>query len=424
MMPHPRRYTASWVLPFEGPPIANGAVLLDDTGRIAAVGPEADVPAPPGAGAVRLPPDWLLVPGFINTHTHLELTGLDGAAPDAEFPDWIREIITLKAGRSPADFLAAARQGIRDGWSQGITTVADTGDSGAVIAALAEMGGSGVCYHEVFGPHPEQAEVQFRSWVGRLEQLSGHAGGRVRLGASPHAPYSVSGPLYRLVAAHAAQHRLPLAVHLAESEAETLLLERGEGGFAKAWQGRGIPLPDTGGRSPVQWLDHHGVLTPATLCIHLVRAGAADLDLLARRGAAVAHCPRSNRRHGHGSAPLSAMLARGLRVGAGTDSVASVSPLDLLAEVRLARELGGLSAEDALGLVTISAARALGLEAEVGSLTPGKWGDLVACDVGGPVDAARLADTLLSRGTAAVRLAVVGGREVYRSRPSAVSHQP
>jgi cytosine/adenosine deaminase-related metal-dependent hydrolase len=413
MIPLPRRYTASWVLPFEGPPIANGAVLLDASGRIAAIGPDREVPAPSGIDQVRLAPTWVLLPGFINTHTHLELTGLDGGAPEAGFPDWIRQIIALKAGRSPSDFLAAARQGIRDGWSQGVTTIADTGDSGAVIAALAEMGASGICYHEVFGPHPAQAETQFHSWVERLGQLREHVSARVRLGASPHAPYSVSGSLYRLVATHATRHGLPLAVHLAESEDESLLLERGTGGFAKAWEERKIPLPEWAGRSPVQWLDHHGVLTPSTLCIHMVRAGDGDLDLVARRGAAVAHCPRSNRRHGHGSAPLAAMLARGLRVGAGTDSVASVCPMDLLAEVRTARELGGLSAEDALGLVTISAARALGLETEIGSLAPGKWGDLAACDLGGPVDAARLADTVLSRGSSAVRLTVVGGSKVF-----------
>jgi 5-methylthioadenosine/S-adenosylhomocysteine deaminase len=109
------------------------------------------------------------------------------------------------------------------------------------------------------------------------------------------------------------------------------------------------------------------------------------------------------------------MLGRGLRVGLGTDSVASVSPLDLLAEARAARALAGLSAEAGLQLVTLSAARALGLEREIGSLAPGKWGDLAALDLGGPVDAARLADTVLSRGSAAVRLAVVGGREVFRS---------
>lgn len=414
MRPGPARYTASWVLPFEGPPIFRGAVLLDAAGRIAQVGPDSEVPAPPGVERVDLAPALALLPGFINTHTHLELTGLGGAAQEAEFPDWIRRIIALKAERSAQEFTAAARQGIRDCWAQGITTVADTGDSGAVLAALAELGGSGVCYHEVFGPAPEQAERQFREWAARMEVLGSIAGGRVRLGASPHAPYSVSGPLYRQVAAFAAERGLPMAVHLAESEAESLLLERGDGGFARAWQARGIPLPTSQGRSPVRWLEAHGALGPATLCIHVVRADREDLDLLAHRKAAVAHCPRSNHRHGHGVAPLAGMLERGIRVGVGTDSVASVAPLDLLAEARAARELGGLTAEAALGLVTISAARALGLEGEIGSLAPGKWGDLAVVDLDAPVDAARLAATLLSRGTADVDRTVVGGREVYR----------
>jgi cytosine/adenosine deaminase-related metal-dependent hydrolase len=420
MTPVPRRYTASWVLPFEGPPIPRGAVLLDDAGRIAQVGPDPEVPAPPGVKRQDLEPHSALLPGFINTHTHLELTGFNDVAPEAEFPDWIRRIITLKSGRSARDFLSAARQGIHDGWAQGITTVADTGDSGAVLAALVELGGSGICYHEVFGPHPDQAEQQFRAWAGRMGELGAQAEGRVRLGASPHAPYSVSGELYRRVAAFAADRGLPMAVHLAESEAESRLLDRGEGGFARAWRARAIPLP-VGGRSPVRWLDEHGVLGPATLCIHVVRADSQDLDLLASRRAAVAHCPRSNRRHGHGSAPLRGMLDRGLRVGVGTDSVASLGPLDLLAEARAARELGVLSAEAALALVTISAARALGLDGEIGSLAPGKWGDLAVVDLGGPVDAARLADTVLSLGGTAVRRTVVGGREVFIGNRESVS---
>ena len=79
------------MLPFEGPPIADGAVLLDDAGRIVAVGPEHAVPAPPGIDAVRLAPTRLLLPGFVNTHTHLELTGFDGVAAEADFPAWIRQ---------------------------------------------------------------------------------------------------------------------------------------------------------------------------------------------------------------------------------------------------------------------------------------------------------------------------------------------
>lgn len=412
-MPAPRRYTASWVLPFEGPPVADGAVLIGEDGRIEAVGSARNVPSPPAVQEVALGPAAALLPGLINAHTHLELTGLDAAAPEADFPAWIRRIIALKAGRTPADFLAAARQGIRDGWAQGVTTVADTGDSGAVLAALAELGGSGVCYHEVFGPHPDVAERQFTAWAARMEELSRLTTSRARLGASPHAPYSVSAQLYRRVAAWAGERELPIAVHLAESEAESELL-RGEGGFAMAWEGRGIPLPESGGCSPVEWLDQQAVLGPRTLCIHMVRASGADLDRIARRGAAIAHCPRSNRRHGHGVAPLGRMLDRGIPVGVGTDSVASVSPVDLFAEARAAREIGRLTAERALELITVSAARALGLEREIGTLAPGKWGDLVAVDLGRPVDAAGLADTLLTGGGNAVRETVVGGRTVYR----------
>jgi cytosine/adenosine deaminase-related metal-dependent hydrolase len=409
----PRRYTASWVLPCEGPPIEHGAVLVDRTGRIAAVGPDAVVPAPPGTGLVELP-GVALLPGLINAHTHLELTGLEGAAPQTGFADWIRRIIALKAARSPAEALAAAEQGIRECWAAGITTVADTGDSGAVIQALAGLGASGIAYHEVFGPDPAQADVQFAAWVSRVDELAAFAGPRVLLGASPHAPYSVSGPLYRRVAEFARSRGLPLAVHLAEGVDESLLLERGEGAFARAWAKRGIPLLPLPGRTPVEWLDQHDVLGETTLCIHVVRATAGDLDRLARLGSAVAHCPRSNRRHGHGIAPLRGMLDRGLRVGVGTDSVASVSPLDLLAEAREARAIGGLSAEDTLQLVTAGAALALGLQAQVGTLTVGKWGDLVALELPGPVDAGQLADTLLSLGRGAVRLTVVGGREVFR----------
>ncbi|HXG44497.1 MAG TPA: amidohydrolase family protein [Gemmatimonadales bacterium] len=408
-----RRYQARWLVPIERPPVEGGAVLIGGDGRIVAVGEAARVPCPPGAVAVDLG-EVALLPGLVNAHTHLELTGFEGRNDEPDFPTWIRRIIALKAGRGPEEFLAAARQGLRDCWAAGITTVADTGDSGAGIAALAALGGSGIAYHEVFGPEPDRAEASFAALVRAVERLREFEGPRVRLGVSPHAPYSVSGPLYRRVAAWARAEGLPLAVHLAESREESDLLERGTGGFARAWQGRGIPLP-AADCSPVAWLDRHQVLGPATLCIHMVQAGPADLDLVAARGAAIAHCPRSNRRHGHGEAPLGAMLARRLRVGLGTDSVVSVAPLDLMAELAAARRLGGLAAERALRLATLDAAEALGLGAEVGSLRAGKWGDLAAFRLPGPVDSGRVADTLVSRTRADIVLTVLGGREVWRA---------
>ena len=126
----------------------------------------------------------------------------------------------------------------------------------------------------------------------------------------------------------------------------------------------------------------------------------------------IAHCPRANRRHGHGAAPLAAFLAAGLRVGLGTDSVASVSPLDLFAEAREAQILAKLAAADALALCTLGGARALGLEREIGSLTAGKRADIVVVDLPGMLDDP--ANLVLEVGPPGVRATFVGGREVYR----------
>jgi cytosine/adenosine deaminase-related metal-dependent hydrolase len=248
-----------------------------------------------------------------------------------------------------------------------------------------------------------------------LSQVGRFAGGRVRLGVSPHAPYTVSGPLYTAVADLAARESLPLAVHLAESPAESELLLRASGPFADAWRGRGIPLPP-GGDTPVAWLERHGVLGEQTLCIHVVQANEADLGLLAQRRCAVAHCPLSNAAHGHGGAPLEGFLRHRLRVGLGTDSVLSVSRLDLLGEARAARSLAGLSAEAALALCTTGGAAALGLGREVGSLDPGKWGDCVVLRTNGAAGPTA-AEQALASGPEDVIATFVGGADVYRALP-------
>ena len=396
-----------------GAPIPGGAVLIDSEGRLRAVGPDSDVPRPADAEALDWPAAAIL-PGLVNTHTHLELTGFAGQAGESDFPAWIRRIRALKAERTPADFLAAARAGLAACHAAGVTTVADTGDSGAVIEAMAEVGGSGIAYHEVFGPHPDQLRESLGGLHQRVSELRGFTSARVRLGVSPHAPYTVSAQLYVAVARFAEREDLPIAVHLAESEAESELLHDASGPFAEAWTARGIPLPPLPGRSPVAWLDAHGVLGERTLAIHVVQAGPADVARLAERGTAVAHCPRSNRRHRHGVAPLGAFLEAGLRVGVGTDSEASVGVLDLLGEARAARALAGISVERALALVTREAARALGLEDEVGSLTPGLWGDLAVVGIpaaGGPEEA--LAAVLASNPHDVLET-VLAGRTVYR----------
>ena len=404
-----RRLSADWLIPVRGDPVRGGALLIGEDGRIASAGPAADVPAPSGISSHHFS-GAALVPGLVNAHTHLELTGFAGQVSDPDFAGWIARLRRLKETRSPAEFRAAARQGLADCFAAGVTTVADTGDSGAAIQALADMGGSGVAYLEVFGPHPDQCAESLAGLERRIDALRPLASARVALGVSPHAPYSVSGALFRAASAWARNQGFPLAVHVAESPDESALLADGTGAFAAAWGRRELPMPDPPGDSPIAWLARHGVLGPDLLCIHAVQADAGDIALLARSGSAVAHCPLSNAAHAHGTAPLGALLRSGIRVGCGTDSVVSVGALDLLAEVRAARAIAGLDAAAAFRLCTIDAARAVGLGDAVGSLEPGKWGDAAAIAIqpeGAPLEA------VLASGAGDVLATWIGGREVY-----------
>jgi len=366
------RIRAGWVHPVTAPPIEDGAVLVDDGGTIAAVGPNAVVPTPPGARALEFPHARLL-PGLVNTHTHLELTHLAGKDAEREFAAWIRTLRALKDATTTEAFLHSAEQGVRDAWAAGVTCVADTGSTGASLEALARLGGRGIYFQEVFGPDPTKcgaSMAELEQAVARLRRL---ASSHLSLGISPHAPYTVSEPLYRAVAELARRDGLPLAVHLAESRDETALVRDGAGSFAEALRARGIPV-NAHHCSPVQYLVQLGVLQRATgwLCIHCVQVDGPDIESLRDAGVAVAHCPRSNRAHGHGTAPLAAFRRAGLRVGLGTDSVVSVGDSSLWAEAAA----GGLDGDDALRMLTLEGARALGLEHEIGSLEVGKQADL------------------------------------------------
>jgi 5-methylthioadenosine/S-adenosylhomocysteine deaminase len=393
------RVRAGRVHPVTAPSIEDGAVLVDTAGRIAAVGPHRDVPTPSESHTLEFR-DAELVPGFVNCHTHLELTHLAGRHTEPDFPAWIRGVRALKDGTGAEEFDASAEAGLRDCWSRGVTCVADTGSTGSALAALTRLGGRGVSYHEVFGPDPRSAQSCFSEFERQIAGLRRQETGHAVLGVSPHAPYTVSDALYRLVADFAHEQRLPLAVHLAESDAETLLVRDGAGPFADALRARGISV-QARGISPVAYLAQLGVLERATacLCIHCVNVDEHDIHLLGGAGAAVAHCPRSNSAHGHGAAPLAAFRRAGIRVGMGTDSVVSVGDLDLRAEAQHA----GLDGDDALRMLTIEGARALGWERIIGSLEPGKWADLAVFN----------SPAVAPRPAASALLTCVGGRIVH-----------
>lgn len=375
------RYHARWVLPITQPPIENGTVVETD-GVITYVGPRFGAPA----GDDYNLGEAVLLPGLVNTHTHLELTAMRGFLEDLCFSDWIEK---LRQSRNEimdgAALLDSARLGIVEGVEAGITTFADTCSSGVVMQAMREAGVRGFMYQEVFGPDPAQADVAMRELESRIEELTVDQTELVKLGVSPHAPYTVSDPLYDAAARFANSRRLPLAMHIAESEPEFELVARGTGDFAERWKRRGIAVSPRS-RSPIALLEERGTLERGPLLIHCVRVDAADIEIIARRKCSVAHCPASNAKFGHGIAPLLPLIAAGIRVGLGSDSVASNNRMDILDEARLAvlvhRAATGrhdaFGAHEALQLATIGGARALGIDSLVGSLETGKDADLAA----------------------------------------------
>jgi 5-methylthioadenosine/S-adenosylhomocysteine deaminase len=368
-------YHARLVRPVRAPDIQNATVAVEGT-RIAYVGRRAG--APPGSD-VELG-DVMLAPGLVNAHTHLDLTVLRGRFDGLSFFEWIRALTAARAALSPEQLLGSARDGVREGIRAGITTYADTAPNGAPFDAMLELGVRGIAYREVFGPDPKQCETSMSALRDTISQMRPRETPLVRCGVSPHAPYSVSDDLFAAVAAYASAAQLPLATHVAESLDESRLIAAAEGDFAAFLRGRGIGVAPRG-RTPIEMLERNGVLGAHALLIHCIRCDDSDIATILKHRCGVATCPVSNATLGHGAARVQAMLLDDVRVGVGTDSMASNERMDVLAESRLA--LGSRSTErTAWELATLGGARALGLDHVVGTLEPGKQADLAAFPVG------------------------------------------
>ena len=418
-------YTADWVLPISSVPIRDGAVLVH-AGLIECVGAASAIGLAPGSVRTVALGNVALMPGLVNAHSHLELTLLRGFLEGLDFRDWLRTLTTVRRDlMSDEVLLDASRAGLREALRNGITCLADTTDSGAPLLAMREYGVRGVGYLEVFGPDPSQCEGAIAQLSARVLATRAQDTALVRVGVSPHAPYTVSRELFAATAALSRRESLPMAVHVAESTAETLLVRFGTGPFADRLRERNIAVAPQA-ESPIALLEATGVLAAQPLLIHVIQADDSDLQRIADAGASIVHCPISNAKLGHGIAPLERMLAHGIRTGLGTDSVASNDRMDLLGEARQATLFhslrsgapDALSAHAALALATRGGAEALGLGSRIGTLDAGKDADLVAFPLNHD-DAQPLFDPAVAlvhalAGKVEARLVTVNGRELVR----------
>ena len=363
----------------------DGAVAVAG-GRIIDVGPaEALRARHPGAPVTDLG-RALLLPGLVDAHCHLEWSLLDGVLAPSGFSEWLGGLLPLRARMRARDHEAAARLGALRALRSGVTTLADSGPMGAGAAAMAELGLGGAVHLEAFGrKEGGAARAAAAAMAERLGALDEVAGAGVRVGLSPHAPYTVGPGLWAALAAEPGLAARPWATHLAESDDEEMAIGAGEGPLAELFAAAGfVPARWDGppGASSVERVARAGGLRPGMVAAHCVRLGPGDPETLRGGGVAVAHCPRSNAHLRCGRAPLGALRAAGVTVALGTDSPASGGDYDPRAEARAcARTHAGDGAPGATGLlrmITLDGARALGLDGEAGALAPGRRADLLA----------------------------------------------
>lgn len=368
----------------------------------------------------------VLTPGFVNAHTHLELSFLAGKIPGpADFPSWVLQLIAAypSVGDAEKVFSRSALAGAQESIRFGVTTVGDISRQYPIVRpALQRESPLGiVSFGELTALGRSRNYLDARLAGAINQQKADH---RMSIGLSPHAPYSVEGPALEKIVAAAREHHLPLSMHLAELREERDFLRDFSGPLGKSWMLMRqmdllddlIPAFDNG---PIQWARHYGLFNAGVPVIlaHVNYADDTELDILAKSGAAVAYCPRTRHYFGHDAVtphPWRAMRQRGISVCLATDSLASNPDLFLLREAQfLYRKDPSIPSQILWRMITAEPAIALGLGSRIGRLAPGYAADIIALPLAKDVlaSAATVCDYLV-REAPLPQSVWIGGRQV------------
>ncbi|HVH25843.1 MAG TPA: amidohydrolase family protein [Vicinamibacterales bacterium] len=387
------RYHASWVLPIAEPPLRDGWIAVDRE-RVAAYGAYGAVTRRAAAHAESHEVDLgrvAVLPGLVNAHTHLELSYLrDQVLPAPDFPTWIRRVMAARRQRpSPRapEILDAMALAIEEAEAFGTAVVGDISNTLVSFAPLARSRLAGVVFFELLGfdvTNPVDLVAHARRELASLGPAD-----RVRTSLAAHAPHTVAPLVLRAI--HQSLEGDPFApcsVHLAESVEEVEFIRTGEGPWRRLLEEAGVwnAAWSAPGVSPVQFLDDAGFLDRRLLVVHGVQMTTEDLSRIASHGATLVTCPRSNGHTGAGAPPIGDFYSSGARIAVGTDSLASAPDLSVFAELATLRALApSVPASRLLASATVEGARALGFDADYGTIEPGKSARLLAIDIPGDV---------------------------------------
>ena len=364
------RYEADLLLTMsegEGP-ISSGVVDVVD-GRVVWSGPSSEAPCRPEAAVHRI--EGILMPGMVNIHCHSPMVLVRGAGEGLPVDRWLREAIWPREAMLTADDVRAGmRMGAAELLSNGITTSVEMYFHGDAVARGAAEAGLRCL---VTAPVIEDARLsRFGVWEAQIEEMVATrdrwaSSGLIEVGMGPHAAYSIPERCLRRIAEIAAETGMLVHIHVAEQE----------------WEDAAVR--ERSGMSAPAYLESIGLLEGRALAAHAVWISDEDIDVFARNGVSVAHCPCSNAKHASGVARVDDLLAAGIRVGIATDGPASHHRLDLFEEMRTAIRLARIRQSDAralppdlaLHMVTAGAADAID-RPDLGRLAPGARADMAA----------------------------------------------
>jgi cytosine/adenosine deaminase-related metal-dependent hydrolase len=381
-MPVSTIHTAAWLINPGAPPLAGGAILIRG-GLIAAAGTLAELKSHYSATVVEHH-DCVIVPGFVNAHTHLELTHFPSWRlrthvdyNPRRFSDWIIQLIKICRGLHTEDFRASLVEGVRKCVESGTTAVGDIITRFDLLPYYDVPPLGGRLFFEVLGHDPDRFRDRLQLALAAADSMSGE---HLFPALSPHTSYTTGEANLPVIRDAALSRSLPLAVHVSESQAESEFIFDSSGPLADdlypfvGWQQY---LVSPRHCSSTELLDRNGLLTPATLAVHCVHVNLADAQILKQRGVTVCLCPRSNERLDVGRAPLALFRKLGIPLALGTDSLASNDSLSLWEEMRFALDQfsAELAPEEVFQMGTSGGAAALGLSDRFGSLEAGKRAD-------------------------------------------------
>lgn len=382
--------TAKYVLPMDGEAIEDGAILVEFS-KICTVGKTEDLKKSHPDAAISENPNSVLMPGLINAHTHLDLTGaFNFGREDTKMPDyidWLLVILNHRSKSSIRDTIISVQGAVKQLIASGTTCVGDMTCFEGTFNIMEEMGIRAVIFPEIYAGAGEAAQDRYETALALAEKYIERNSDLLTVGLGPFAPYLLSRNLLSIISQHAKTMGIPVQIHAAESFAEMEFFYDSRGSIATTlfpsigWTDE---LPPPHHKTPIQYLSEIGFLDASPAIVGGLHLGIRDFTSIARNMCRAIYCPRTNHFLGHGTFPFGKLREHGIPIGIGTDTLNGPTGFNLWDEMRFTQETAVTpmpTTKEILQMATIGGARVLSMEHIVGSLTEGKQADYILIDL-------------------------------------------